>query len=117
MKNLIIAATITLVFQTFSFASKPHKAIIEAKVYKQELDLNENQTKEVIELLSKEIDNLRQIQSLRSSSREDYNNKKKNNRLAFEMKLSSILNKKQLNYYKTHRKEIKDKIREARLFW
>jgi len=118
MKKLFFASLSLVLLQFSSFATdKPHKALVQAKVYKQELSLNEKQTKQVIDLLSKEIDDLRQLQSLRSSSREEYKEKTKDTRLAFEMKLSSILNKQQLEYYKTHREEIKGKIREARLFW
>ena len=118
MKKTLIATLSLVLLQFASIAnSKPHKALIQAKVYKQELSLNERQTKQVVDLLSEEIDDLRQLQSLRSSSREEYKEKTSKTRLAFELKLTSLLNKKQLSYYNTHREEITEKIREARLFW
>jgi len=115
MKKFILLSF--LLASVASFAAHPHKALMEAKVYKQELSLSEDQTKELIELLSQEIDDLRQLQSLRASSVQEYRTKTRDTRMAFEVKLKDLLNKKQFDYYKSHRREIKDKIKEARLFW
>ena len=117
MKKIIFSSFLLIAAFLHSFASYPNKALIETKVYKQELSLSESQTKNVLELLSQEINDLRQLQSLRASSMQEYRTKTKETKLEFEMQLSEILNKKQFDYYKSHRREIRDKIKEARLFW
>lgn len=117
MKKLFLFCLVVMGLSSASLASHPHKAVVEAKVYKKELSLSEPQTKKVVDLLSQEINDLRQLQSLRANNVEEYKTKTKETKLAFEMKFAEILNKEQLKYYQSHRSEIKEKIQEARLFW
>ncbi|MFK7899397.1 MAG: hypothetical protein AB8B61_01430 [Cyclobacteriaceae bacterium] len=115
MKKLSIVIVLAAITQ-LSFAKYPKAAILEAKVYKQELSLTKSQAHEVAKLLSNKITDLRELKSLRSNSVAQYKTETSSTNKAFQKSLSGILTTEQAKHYASHKSEINNQLRYARLF-
>ncbi|MFK7899398.1 MAG: hypothetical protein AB8B61_01435 [Cyclobacteriaceae bacterium] len=115
MKNTLIFLSFVLITQ-ISYAKFPKKAFREAKVYRNELSLSKKQTHDIVKIATRRIKTVRKLHPLRASNASEFKTKENNTRKIFEGDLLTIFTTEQKKYYTSHRSEIRDRLREAKLY-